>query len=196
MNAPEQSVQQLAAQEIVEDAGARKVVGGIFFVLATALGAWVAIWIRNITPVPITLQPLFVILAGAVLGPRAGALSMASYVALGALGAPVYAGGAAGFGWLLGPTGGYLLAYPAAAFVVGLLAGRSAGGLRLFGALTIGMALIYLGGLSQLWILTRQDLGAVFMQSVLPFLPWDLLKIGLAWLTVRSIRSTSFGRLF
>ena len=80
--------------------------------------------------------------------------------------------------------------------VVGLLAGRSASGLRLLGALTIGMALIYVGGLSQLWLLTREDLGTVVMQSVVPFLPGDLLKIGLAWLTVRSIRSTSFGRLF
>lgn len=121
---------------------------------------------------------------------------MASYVALGAAGAPVFAGGRAGYVWLFGPTGGYLLAYPAAAFVVGLLAGRAAGGLRLLGALTIGMALIYLGGLSQLWMLTREDLGTVFMQSVVPFLPGDLFKVVLAWLTVRSIRSTSFGRLF
>jgi biotin transport system substrate-specific component len=196
MSILERTKQEAAAQDIVEDARARKLVGGIMFVLLTSLGAYVAIWFLNITPIPITLQPLFVILSGAVLGPVAGALSMASYVLLGAAGAPVFAGGRAGYIWLFGPTGGYLLAYPAAAFVVGLLAGRSAGGLRLLGALTIGMALIYLGGLSQLWLLTRQDLGTVVMQSVIPFLPGDLLKIALAWLTVRSIRSTSFGRLF
>jgi biotin transport system substrate-specific component len=196
MNEIEQSVRQLAAQDVVEDAGTKKVIGGIMFVLLTSIGAYVSIEIRNVTPVPITLQPLFVILAGAVLGPRAGALAMATYVLLGAAGAPVFAGGRAGYVWLFSPSGGYLLAYPAAAFVVGLLAGRSAGGLRLFGALTIGMALIYLGGLSQLWLMTRQDLGTVFLQSVVPFLPGDLFKICLAWLTVRSVRSTSFGRLF
>jgi biotin transport system substrate-specific component len=196
MSILQQSVRELAAQEVVESPWARKVIGAMLFVLLTSLGAYVAIWIPNVTPVPITLQPLFVILAGAVLGPRAGAVAMVSYVLLGAAGAPVFAGGRAGYPWLFGPTGGYLLSYPAAAFVVGLLAGRAAGGLRLLGALTVGMALIYLGGLSQLWLLTRQDLGTVFMQSVVPFLPGDLLKIGLAWLTVRSIRSTSFGRLF
>ena len=196
MNTLQQTVRQLAAQEIVEDSRARKLIGVGLFVLLTSISAYVAIWIRNVTPVPITLQPLFVILSGAVLGPWGGAVSMASYVALGAAGAPVFAGGRAGYVWLFGPTGGYLLAYPAAAFVVGLLAGRAAGGLRLLGALTIGMALIYLGGLSQLWMLTREDLGTVFMQSVVPFLPGDLFKVVLAWLTVRSIRSTSFGRLF
>jgi biotin transport system substrate-specific component len=196
MNEMQPSVRQLAAQEVVEDTRTRKVVGALMFVLLTSIGAYVSIEIRNITPVPITLQPLFVILAGAVLGPRAGAAAMAAYVLLGAAGAPVFAGGRAGYIWLFSPSGGYLLAYPAAAFVVGALAGRSLGGLRLFGALTIGMALIYLGGLSQLWILTRQDLGVVFLQSVVPFLPGDLFKICLAWLTVRSIRSTSFGRLF
>jgi biotin transport system substrate-specific component len=196
MNEMQQSVRQLAAQEIVEDTRARQFIGGVMFVLLTSLGAYVSIEIRSITPVPITLQPLFVILAGAVLGPRAGAAAMAAYVLLGASGAPVFAGGRGGHIWLFSPSGGYLLAYPAAAFVVGLLAGRSAGGLRLLGALTIGMALIYLGGLSQLWLMTRQELGTVFLQSVVPFLPGDLFKICLAWLTVRSIRSTSFGRLF
>ena len=196
MNEMQQSVRRVAAQEVVDDSRTRKFIGGIMFVLLTSIGAYVSIEIRNVTPVPITLQPLFVILAGAVLGPRAGALAMASYVLLGAAGAPVFAGGRAGYVWLFSPSGGYLLAYPAAAFVVGLLAGRSAGGLRLFGALTIGMALIYLGGLSQLWLMTRQDLATVFLQSVVPFLPGDLFKICLAWFTVRSIRSTRFGRLF
>jgi biotin transport system substrate-specific component len=196
MNPSQQTARSLEAPEVLEDAWPRKVVGVVLFVLLTSIGAYVAIWIATLTPVPITLQPLFVILAGAMLGPRAGAVAMATYVLLGAAGAPVFAGGRAGYVWLFGPTGGYLLAYPAAAFVVGLLAGRSAGGLRLLAALTVGMALIYLGGLSQLWILTRQDLGTVFFQSVVPFLPGDLLKIGLAWLTVRSVRSTSFGRLF
>src|SRR5688572_24479430 len=153
MSTVQQTFRHWAAQEVVEDALAKKAIGVLVFVILTSLGAQIAVWFLNITPVPFTLQPMFVIMAGAVLGPRAGAVAMVSYVLLGALGAPVYAGGRAGAVWLMGPTGGYLLAYPAAAFVVGLLAGREAGKARLLGALTAGMAMIYLGGLSQLWIL-------------------------------------------
>jgi len=193
MSTFEQTVRGWAGHKVVADPTLRKVVGGLIFVIATSLGAYVSIDLV-FTRVPITLQPLFVILAGAVLGPRAGAVAMVSYVMLGAAGAPVFSGGRGGFIWLLGPTGGYLLAYPAAAFVTGLLAGRSQNGLRLFGALTIGMAMIYVGGASQLWLLTHQSLNAIMIQAVLPFLPGDLFKIVVAWMTVRSFRSTRFGR--
>lgn len=71
------------------------------------------------TPVPITLQTLAVLLSGAVLGPYYGALSMILYIAVGALGLPVFAGGSSGIGVLFGPTGGYLFSYPIAAFVIG-----------------------------------------------------------------------------
>jgi biotin transport system substrate-specific component len=167
----------------------------VIFLLLTALGAWVEIRLpATLTPIPITLQPLFVILAGALIGPRTGAMAMAAYLALGAVGAPVFAGGRGGFIWLLAPSGGYLLAYPLAAFVVGVVAARGAGGVRLVAALTAGMAVIYLGGASWLWILTRQDLSVILTQSVLPFLPGDLFKIVVAWFTVRSLRTTSFGQ--
>ena len=74
------------------------------------------------TPVPITLQTIMVLLSGAMLGPWYGALSMAIYLLLGALGLPVFAGGGSGIASLLGPSGGYLFSYPLAAFVVGYLA--------------------------------------------------------------------------
>lgn len=73
------------------------------------------------TPVPITLQTLMVLLSGAVLGARYGALSQALYLLVGALGLPVFAGGGSGFGAILGPTGGYLLSYPLAAATVGFM---------------------------------------------------------------------------
>jgi biotin transporter BioY len=57
------------------------------------------------------------------------------------------------------------------------------------------MAVIYLGGASQLWLITRPDLGTLMMQAVLPFLAGDLFKIVVAWMTVQSLSSTSFGRL-
>jgi biotin transport system substrate-specific component len=191
-----QTIRGWAGQAVVTSPGARKVLGGAIFVLLTTLGAYVAVPLPpQISPVPITLQPLFVILAGALLGSRAGALSMASYVLLGAAGAPVYAGGRAGWIWLIGPSAGYLIAYPIAAFIVGYIAGKDAGKLRLLGALVAGMSAIYLSGASWLWIMTRPSFSTLMMQSVLPFLPGDLFKIGIAWMTVRSLRSTSFGRL-
>jgi len=76
------------------------------------------------TPVPITLQTLMVLVSGALLGPYLGALSQILYVLVGALGLPVFAGGGSGFGALLGPTGGYLMSYPFAAFAVGFLISR------------------------------------------------------------------------
>ena len=73
------------------------------------------------TPVPITLQTLMVLLSGALLGAYLGALSQFLYLLVGALGLPVFAGGSFGLGAILGPTGGYLMSYPIAAFVVGFI---------------------------------------------------------------------------
>src|SRR5687768_10471551 len=106
-------------------AGARiPAIGAIAFALVLAAASQVAIPLPG-TPVPITLQPLVVVLAGLVLGPGAAAASMAMYLVAGAVGLPVFAPiGAPGIGRLFGPTGGYLLAYPAAAVVAGLLGWR------------------------------------------------------------------------
>lgn len=163
-------------------------VGIVAFILATAVGAYIAIPLP-FTPVPITLQPLVVILAGAVLGPWAGASAMAGYLALGAGGAPVFSAGHGGLAWLMGPTGGYLIAYPAAAFLVGLAAGESRNLVRLGLALASGVAVIYVGGVTQLWLLTQQELGTVFVQGVLPFLAGDLLKVLAALAVVRAFDS-------
>ncbi len=167
--------------------------GIVAFIVGTAAGAYVAIPLP-FTPVPVTLQPLFVILAGALLGPWAGASAMAGYLALGIGGAPVFSAGHAGLPWLFGPTGGYLIAYPAAAFLVGALAAESRSTFRLGLALAAGVAAIYLGGVSQLWILTRQDLGALLLQGVLPFLLGDLVKILVALGLVQALRRTRPGR--
>lgn len=187
-----ETMRTLAVQEVVEDRRARSAIGVAAFAVATALSAQVAIWLPW-TAVPMTLQPLFVILAGAMLGPRLGALSMGAYVVAGAMGAPVFAGGGAGLPWLLGPTGGYLLAAPAAALVAGAVAGRSAapgarGALRLLAGLTLGVATMYLGGVAQLMGVTSQGLGAAFAAGVVPFLVGDVTKIGLAFFVVRSAR--------
>lgn len=179
------TMRSMAVQEIVEDRRAQAAIGVAAFVVATALSAQVAVLLPW-TPVPVTLQPLFVILAGAMLGPRLGALAMAAYVAVGAMGAPIFSNGGAGLAWLFGPTGGYLLAAPAAAWVAGAVAGRDNGGLRLLAGLTLGVATMYLGGVAQLMALTRQGLAATLALGVGPFLVGDLTKIALAFFVVRS----------
>lgn len=187
------TVRTWAEIEVVEDRRARTALGVVAFALATAFGASIAVplpW----TPVPMTLQPLFVILAGAVLGPRAGAASMALYVGAGALGAPVFALGGAGIGWLLGPTGGYLIAEPAAAFVAGVVAGRQRQNARLLLGLTLGVLTLYVGGVAQLYLLTGQGLGALLAVGVVPFLAGDVTKILAAFLLARSVRTSSLGR--
>ena len=189
------AARDFALLPVVDDRRARIGIAIVAFVVATSFGAQVAVplpW----TPVPMTLQPLFVILAGAVLGPRLGAATMATYLAVGMGGAPVFAQGHAGIGWLLGPTGGYLISYPAAAYVSGLLAGKaSASALRLFGALSAGMLIIYVGGTAQLALLTQLDLRAVMALSVLPFLGGDLIKVLIGVLVAKRVRPTSLARL-
>jgi len=188
-----QTLRTLWAQEVVADRRARTGIGVVAFVLAMSFGAYVAVplpW----TPVPMSLHPLFVLLAGAILGARAGAGAMALYLAVGAAGAPVFALGGAGLPWLLGPTGGYLIAMPAASWLVGAAAGRNPGWARLLGALTLGMTAIYAGGLSQLFLLTRQGGGDLLALGVLPFLAGDVTKILAAALLARSVRSSSLGR--
>jgi biotin transport system substrate-specific component len=194
MNTVTHTLRTWAVQDVVSDPRARRAVALIAFVLATAFGAQVAVplpW----TQVPMTLQPLFVILAGAVLGPRLGAGAIASYVMLGAAGAPVFSNGAAGLPWLLGPTGGYLLAMPAAAFVVGAVAGRAGGAARTLLGLALGVATIYAGGVSWLVLLTGGSLGTAVALGVVPFIAGDVTKVLLAFFAARKLRATSFGRL-
>jgi len=188
------TLRELAVREVVSDRRIRLGLGILAFALATAFGAYVAIPLPG-TAVPLTLQPLFIILAGAVLGPWGGAAAMASYLALGLTGAPVFSFGGGGILWLLGPTGGYLIAAPAAAFLVGYTTRGNAGRVRRALGLSLGVAVLYLGGVVQLTLLSGQDLATVVAMGVLPFLLGDLIKVFLALLLLERLQSTSLGRL-
>jgi biotin transport system substrate-specific component len=124
---------------------------------------------------------------------------MALYVGVGAMGAPVFANGGAGIAWLLGPTGGYLLSYPASAFVVGAVASPWKYERRsiafLITALVLGVLVQYTGGLLQLALLTGRPLAEVFAMGALPFLFGDGVKIVTAAWIARGMRQTSFGDL-
>jgi biotin transport system substrate-specific component len=155
---------------------------GISIALAAvvvALSAQVAVPLP-FSPVPMTLQPLAVLVVGGALGAANGAGALVLYLALGALGLPVFAAGGSGVLRLLGPTGGYLLAFPIAAGVTGALAGRSPDSvLRVLLACALGMVIIHVGGVAQLALLGG-DPALAFRVGFLPFLTGDLLKIGLA----------------
>ena len=141
------------------------------------------------TPVPFTFSPLAVLVVGALLGPRLGAASLVAYLAMGAAGLPVFAPlGAPGLARLFGPTGGYLLAYPLAAATAGWVVRRAPGAsmVRCLGASLLGMTIIFVGGLSQLAIITG-SLSAAFAAGVLPFVLADLAKVVLASLIVRRL---------
>lgn len=172
----------ILARPVVVSPTARKVVGVVAFAAATAVGAKVALPLPG-TPVPFTFGPLFVLLAGALLGARLGAASQALYLAVGLAGAPVFAMGG-GAAYLLGPTGGYLLAYPAAAFVAGALA--SGGAARTLLGLLAGLGVVYAGGLA--WLGVLGSLTTAVALGVTPFLVADLVKVLLALLVARRLR--------
>ena len=155
------------------------VVGAIAFAAMMTLAAQIAIPIPG-TPVPFTLQPLAVVLAGMCLGPVAGAASMVLYLLAGAVGLPVFAPiGAPGVLRLIGPTGGYLLAAPAAAAIAGLVARRlPAFSGRLLAAF-LGIATLYVGGVSQLELLTGSLERAAALGTA-PFILADLAKVVVA----------------
>ena len=142
---------------------------------ALALGSQFALPIPG-TPVPITLQPMLVVLAGLLLGPVDGAAAMVLYLVAGAAGLPVFAPmGAPGLLRLLGPTGGYLLAYPVAAAVAGRFgAGRSSYVTRAIAA-AAGMLVLYAGGITQLAVITG-SLERAAALGALPFVAIDAAK--------------------
>jgi biotin transport system substrate-specific component len=144
------------------------------FAVLTAIGAQVEIPGK---PVPFTLQTFFVLLAGALLGPRSGFLSMMLYLAIGAAGLPVFSTAGFGIAKLLGPTGGYLLAFPLAAFVVGWLVAKHEGYAWGLASMSVGLLIIFTLGTIQLNLVYLNDWLAAFESGFLVFSWWDLLKL-------------------
>ena len=137
------------------------------------------------TPVPITLQVFFVFLAGSLAGPFYGALSMLLYLALGAVGLPVFSKFSAGLGHLIGPTGGYLLAFPIAASVNGLIASRRSSTLlgeygRVLCGMVAALAVVYVIGVGWLSTYLHRPFMDTFLVGCLPFIPVDVVKLVVA----------------
>lgn len=168
----------------------QKTWAGAYDVALVAAGSAVIALCTQISvgfPVPITGQTFAVLMLGALLGSRRGAACVLTYIAQGVMGLPVFSHGKAGAAVLFGPTGGYLIGFIGAAFLVGALAER--GWDRRIGttvlAMVLGNIVLYAGGL--LWLACLTHLfghslgsGGVLAIGLYPFLAGDLVKIGLA----------------
>ena len=155
---------------------AAQIVAGSLVVAALARLAYVL----PFTPVPVTGLTLGVLLVGAALGSRRGAAALTLYLAQGAAGLPVFAGGGTGVAWLLGPTAGYLWSAPLAAWVVGRLAEKrwDRTPSTAFLAMLAGNAAIYAVALP--WLGLFVGPGEMVQAGLLPFIVGDLVKAALA----------------
>jgi biotin transport system substrate-specific component len=165
-----------------------KVAATLFAAALTAAASQISVPLP-FTPVPFTLQPMIVLLGGVVLGPRLGMASQLVYLAAGVAGLPVFAFSPElpqGAARLLGPTGGYLMAYPFAAFVAGMLATRGFDRRYLTSVLAMaaGLAVIFAGGVTWLTLFAPgadgRSLNAALAVGFYPFVIADAIKLCLA----------------
>lgn len=164
----------LAPLDVVRQVGL--VIG---FSLLTALAAQVVI---PIGPIPITGQTFAVLLTGALLGSRLGTMAMIAYLVEGASGLPFFSGGHAGLLHIMGPTGGYLIAFPAAAYITGAFAehGWDRRFLTAAAAMAVGSAVIMLSGWAWFSVVMHTSPMLTLYATVIKFIPGDIVKISLA----------------
>ena len=155
------------------------------FAALTAAGAYLSI---PIGPVPINLQTLFVLLAGLLLGRRWGAAGIGVYLLAGAIGFPVFAGGTGGIGKIIGPTGGYLIGFFFAVYIIGLISEIKRSVAMDLLAMIAGTLIIYVFGVAWLMVVTNMNLDKALAAGLFPFLPGDGLKIVAAFFFARTIR--------
>jgi biotin transport system substrate-specific component len=153
----------------------------------TAAGAYIAI---PIGPVPIILQNLFIFLSGLLLGSKWGVASVGVYLLAGAMGLPVFAGGVGGIGRFAGPTGGYLLGFIPAVFVIGWITEttRKCSASAVL-AMVCGSLIIYVFGVTWLKILTGMTLAKTLAVGMYPFILGDVIKIAAAVPIAKALRT-------
>ena len=169
-----------------DDKQLKRMVYAALMAALTAAGAYIAI---PFGPVPIVLQNLFVMLTGLLLGRRWAGISIGVYLLAGAAGLPVFAGGTGGIGRFVGPTGGYLLGFLAAASLIGLISekGRGRVGIDIL-AMLAGTVVIYAFGVSWLKVITGMSFSKAIAAGMLPFLIGDAIKIVAAIFIVQALR--------
>jgi len=168
---------QVLRREYILDKTTCGILGVISFIALTVAGAYIRFPLP-FTPVPITLQTFFVLLAGAILGRRLGLLSQAGYLMVGIFGVPVFTGGLYGFARLFGPTGGYLLGFVLAAYLIGrILNDEHASYFKIVLAMLAGLVVLFTIGTIQLAVIMHVSFWKAAALGVLPFIPGDIIKL-------------------
>ncbi len=167
-------------REIISNKALCRLFCVLTFVILTAFGAFVRIPLP-FTPVPITLQTLFVLLSGALLGSNLGVFTQLSYISVGLVGMPIFTGAGSGLSYLLGPTGGYLFGFMVAALWLGKFIKYSKDNLFLaFIILCAGDLILLSCGVLWLKFIFGYSLSKLLFIGIMPFIPGDLVKAFIA----------------
>ncbi|MGQ9845055.1 MAG: biotin transporter BioY [Caldisericia bacterium] len=172
----------------------KKLILSSLFTCLIIIGAYISIPLP-FTPIPFTLQLLFVLLSGIFLGPFYGSLSSIIYILLGVLGFPVFSGGNSGIGHLFGKTGGFLFGFVVAPFITGQIYRLNKK--LLFVAIVLGIFVIHLLGVLYLSKVLSLNIFKAFIVGSLPFIPVDLVKGVLTYIiSIALIKNHEIRRIF
>jgi len=166
-----------------------RVLGVFTFIILTSLGAFVRIPLP-FTPVPITLQTLFVLLSGVCLGSSLGGVAQISYIFLGILGFPTFTGTGSGLPYFLGPTGGYLFGFVLSSFFVGNFIRYAKNNLFLnFVIICIGDLILLFCGVIWLKFILGYSFIRLLVIGLIPFIPGDILKASVVTFIYSKLKS-------
>ncbi|MFZ2602922.1 MAG: biotin transporter BioY [Candidatus Omnitrophota bacterium] len=167
-------------KEVIANKQLCRVIGISTFIVLIALGAFVRINLA-FSPVPITLQTMFVLLAGALLGSHLGGITLISYIILGVLGLPVFSGAASGIAYLFSPTAGYLVGFILAAVFLGNSIKYAKNNLiSVFFLFCLADFILLICGVVWLKILFGYNINKLLFIGLVPFIPGDLIKAAVA----------------
>ena len=172
------------------------VLAALFAALSVVMTIFVSIPLP-FSPVPLTGQTFVVMLAGAMLGSRRGALSQLIYILLGAAGLPVFSGGMGGIGVLVGPRGGFLLGFVIGAYIIGKLVekfDRPSLVYLLFATSVGGVLAVYIPGILQLSLVTGLSLSQAAW-SMLYYIPGDVIKVAASSLLIQRMLAAGVRRV-
>jgi len=156
------------------------------FAAITAVCAQIAIPVP-FSPVPFTLHMVAVLLAGGILGSRLGGLSIVVYLLMGAAGMPVFAGFKGGLEVLVGPTGGFLFAFPIAALIIGFVMERKKSFIVYIASMVVALIIVYSLGLVQFKFVTAMSWEKSFLLAVAPYVIPDVIKMILTYVVVQNV---------
>jgi biotin transport system substrate-specific component len=177
--------ESILKEEIISNKTVVSAIGIATFTLLTWISAHVYIPL-GFTPVPITLQTLFVFLSGAILGRKSGAISQSAYLIMGIIGMPMFTGGGYGALHILGPTGGYILGFIMASWLIGYMLDKNNALYSIITAFLAGWSVIFAFGAGWLVFGLGFSVKQAFLLGVLPFVPGSIIKITIATIITKN----------